>query len=140
MATYDRAFYTLRFTGDYKEIEVLDNTPSVVATYDLQASNQSVSVAIEDDDFVIGYTTSFSTATNKIDVGAGSELEFVDGRIGGISVVDFRDMREGVPSPGTFDVQYDLECTTFRLKYVSGSWALWFYFTNTNCITWEPVG
>lgn len=139
MANYDMASYSLRFTTDFKEIEVVSGN-SVVTSYNLQASNQSVSVMVDDDDYVVAYASNFTTATNTIDVGAGATIEFDNTRMGGIGILDLRNMKEEAPEPGTFEFQYDLECTTFFLKYVSGPFALRIYFTNVDCVSYVEAG
>jgi hypothetical protein len=138
MANYDMAAYALAFTTNYQELQVLESgTSNVEASYDLQADGQSVSVAVVDDDYVVSYASDFETATNLIDVGNGATLAFNGTTMGGIGIVDLRDMRVGEPCECTY--AYDLECSAFRLKYVSGPFALRVFFTNANCLDWAEV-
>ncbi len=137
MATFDMSSHHLEFQDDYKKILVFGTGTSPIAEYDLQTANQSVSVAVDGDDYVLLNTTDFSEATMTLDVGAGTTLGFDGTKMGGIGIVDLRDMKAG--GPYTIDMTFDLECTAFKLKYVSGPYALKLKFTPVSCFTYKEA-
>lgn len=137
MASYDMSSYELRFQDDYKKVLVYDTSNNFVAEYDLQASNQSVSVSIDGDDYVVAYASSFADATCTIDVGSGTTLAFDGALMGGTGIVDLRDMKEG--DPDTINFTFDFECTPHKLKYVTGPFALRFLFSNEECFSYTEV-
>lgn len=137
MATYDIASHRLEFQDDYKKILVYGSGSTPIAEYNLQASGQSVSVAVEDDDYVIGYADDYTLPTCKVDVGAGTTLAFDATRMGGIGIVDLRDMKSG--GPYTISFSLDLECSAVKLKYVSGPFALHLLIADPNCFSSEEV-
>jgi hypothetical protein len=131
--------HQLFFEDGYESLVVRDGDHEVVATYELDAANQSISVAVSDSNYVVAVASDFDTPTHIIDVDADEDMVFTGTKFGGIIIVDIRDINRGNVEPGEYEISYDLECTTFRLKYVAGAYGLKIYFTPTTCFSIEEV-
>jgi hypothetical protein len=140
MARYSIKDSTLDFVDSYKKLQIVQGTPAVeVGSFDLQMPGRSVALSIVDGYYVVDYADDFATATNKLDVGNGATLTFhaEEMRMGGIGIVDLRDMREGWGIKAKYS--YVLGCSTFHFKYVPGFMALQLQFLGRQCVQWSEI-
>ncbi len=133
MASYAMSNHSLHFENGYESLVVRDNDNQVVATYDLTAADQSISVAVTGTSYMVATASDFDTPTHVIDVDGGEDMTFNGTRMGGIIIVDIRDINRSYFEPGTYEISYNLACTTFRIKYVAGAFGLKIYFSPTSC-------
>ena len=137
MAQYDMSTYSLRFTDDFKKIQVCTSAgcDSPTAEYALDAASTSVQVVVDGDDYVITNETAITAPSYKIDVGAGGcELVFEAARLDSVGIVDLRDMRVSGSTETSFSI--DLECSPLRLQYVPGPFALRLHLTDPDCLVY----
>jgi hypothetical protein len=137
MATFSTSTHRLAFNSSYKNLEVrLTSNNSLVESYPLDGSGASTSLTVSGGNFVINTAADFSEYTHGIDVGAGCELGFPSSnRMGGIVVIDLRDINM-TDGPQTKDILYQLDCTSFRIKFSGSTPALRLNFNNSgNCYT-----
>ena len=135
MGSYLTSNHHLAFTTDYKALQVrLNSTNTIVESYGLDTTNHSTSLTVTGGSYVIELAEDFSEYTHGIDLDAGATLSFPQAnRMGGIGVVDIRDINAPI------HIQYDLECTTFKLKYVNDTPAFWLWFEGSDCYTYTEL-
>ena len=129
MANYSTSTHSLSFSSDYKTLQVSDST-GIVASYPLDNGDDSVSLTVSGSDYEIDEGDDFDTAIHKIAAPAQAGITFSGSQMDGIGIIDLRDTNRS----GNFSIQYDLECTTYNIKYkVGASEPVWFEFINSNC-------
>lgn len=138
MATYSMNEYQLRLNmGDESfHLEVLNDQDQVVEYFDLMLSTGSVTLSIDDDDYVIGTGTSISSSEepHKHQVGGGNTQTFSMTTFTGIGIMDLRDMgREG-----NLTATYDLTCCEMRIDGKDNAYQLWIKIPNTACVDVQP--
>jgi hypothetical protein len=136
MASFSTSTHQLAFATDFKTLQVrLISNNSLVESFALDTSGSSKSLTVTGGNFVIETAEGFTAYTHGIDVGAGCELGFPSSnRMGGIVVIDLRDINM-TDGPQTQDILYDLECTTFRIKFAASTPALRLFFEGSDCYT-----
>lgn len=134
------ADYALQFSSNYKTLKVIDIATSIEeASYPLDTGTGSVSVAVSGTSYSVSTAADFTTPTHTLDVGAGATLSFNGARMGGIGVVDLRDIAKQ-EEPELLEYDYALDCTTFRLKYVTGPFAFKIAFDgDEDCYDYSPA-
>lgn len=138
MSTYLISTHTLKFDAYFTKIEVRDSTETLVATWLLNQEGYSVDANIAEDCYVLNYAAEFEEPTHKIDVGPGLQFGFDGARMGGIGIVDLRDIGKQ-DGPANFEIWHELDCCIFRLKKVDGPFGLQLHAANVGCITYEPA-
>lgn len=136
MASFSTSTHKLAFSSDFKTLEVrLISNNNLVEGFALDTSGSSKSLTVSGGNFEINTSEDFTSYTHGIDVGAGCELGFPSSnRMGGIVVIDLRDINM-TDGPQTQDISYELDCTTFKIKFASSTPALRLYFENHTCYT-----
>lgn len=136
MASFSTSTHKLAFSADFKSLQVrLISNNSLVEGFALDSSGISRSLTVSGSNFVIETAEDFTAFTHGIDVGAGCELGFPSSnRMGGIVVIDLRDINM-TDGPQTQDILYDLECTTYRIKFAASTPALRLHFEGSDCYT-----
>jgi hypothetical protein len=137
MATYSTSIYHLQFSTNYRKVQVRDTDGQTVAEFALDTGDQSLGIRVIGSTWHIDWEADFGDGLLLIDVGAGSTLSFDGTRLGGLGIVDIRDMKVS-PAP-QYQIEADLACCQFRLKYVSGPLALRLDHGNLDCITQTPI-
>ncbi len=137
MATYSMSGHSLEFQNNYTEIVVKDSTATTVATFDLETANNSVSVSVSGTNYVIENASDFATPTHKWDVEGTDTANFTGAKLGGIVIIDVRDINRTGSwlEEGDYEFSYDLELPPVKLKYASGSFALKVYFEEAECFS-----
>lgn len=132
--------HTLKFENGYTDLVVKDTTNTTVATFDLAVTNASVSVSSDGTDYTISTDTSYS-AVHNWDTNGGDNLEFSGERLGGIVIIDVRDInRTGDPiEPGTHEFSYDLTTCDVKIWYESGAFGFKVYVEDLQCFQIQEV-
>lgn len=120
MANFSRSDYHLEFNADYTSLVVKCGT-TIEASFNLEASNASVYVGANATEFVIQTSGAISGNLNKYDVDGGTTLNFEDAVLGGIGMIDLRDMGR----VGNFGVTYNLPSCSVQLYRTTGPFSLW---------------
>lgn len=121
---------------EFYRLEVLDSEDDVVQYYDLMSTSNSVTLTVEDDDYVIGAGSAISSSEepHKHQVGGSNSQTFSATTLSGIGIMDLRDMgREG-----SLSTTYDLTCCTMRIQGKTGAYPLWIKLPNSSCVTVLP--
>lgn len=135
MATFSTSTHHLAFATNYKSLRVIATSDNnLVANYALDTSSQSISLNVSSGNFVINVAEDFAAYTHGVDLDAGATLSFPSAnRMGGLGVIDLRDIN------GAISIEYDLACTTFRLKYVEDTPSFWLKFDGSECFEYTEL-
>lgn len=138
MANYSMSGHTLEFQNGYQTLVVKDATDDVVASHDLTST--TVSVGADGTNYIVSEDSSYS-ALHNWDTNGGDELNFNNERLGGIIIVDVRDINRtgnGI-DPGTYEFSYDLTVCAVKIWYESGAFGFKVYVADLECFQIEPV-
>ncbi len=132
---YSATTHTLQFSTDFKSILVLNDSGQQIATYSLTTVSKAIQVEYVSGDYQVLEVDRPGTTTNSIDAGRDPELTFEYATLGGIVVIDLRDMGRAENPPGQYEVAYDLSNEAIAFWYVDGPWQLRLHFNDAQTLT-----
>jgi hypothetical protein len=135
MGSFSTSTHHLAFASNYKKLEVrLNSNNSLVEEYSLTLSGYSTSLTVSGGNFVINVTSDFTDYTHGVDLDAGATMSFPSAnRMGGIGVIDLRDIN------GAISIEWELDCTTFKMKYMDQTPAFWLNFSGSSCFSYTEL-
>jgi hypothetical protein len=139
MANYSMENYQLRFNMEDTSftLDVVDAQDEWVASYNLMNTANSVTLAVEDGEYVIGTgeTIVNDDEPHKHQVGGSNSQTFSSATLTGIGIMDLRDMGRS----GNLTATYNLSnCGPIRLDGKSSSYPLWIKVTYPNNVDVQP--
>jgi hypothetical protein len=132
MTEYLVSTHSLQFHPDHTLLNVVRDG-QILETFKLNGN--SLLVSVENEHYRVTSVDPLSDADkpHKYDIDGGATVTFNQGRLGGVGIIDLRDMGR----VGNFTVEYLLNCGGVRLALHRGPFALWVKPLSPKCYSFD---